>query len=458
MAIDFIPHGYQSLIMPFIQRVKRCAIWAGMGLGKSVSTATALDALSLVEDIYPLLIVAPLRVARSTWPQEYRKWTHLRHIQVIPIIGDRQARIAALRIKVPVYTINFEQLPWLVEYFGEKWPFHTVVVDESTKLKGFRLRQGTQRAKALARVAHTKIKRIVLLTGTPSPNGLEDLWGQLWFVDRGQRLGTTYDGFKKRWFRPAHTGFGVEAIETAQEQIHAALRDVCITIDAADWFDLQAPIINKLYVDLPPKAAALYADMEKRLFMALEGHEVEARSAAAKTMKCLQIANGAAYIDDRGTWKTIHDEKLDALEEIVEEAGGMPVLVAYHFKSDLSRLLGRFPAARRLDSNPETIEDWNAGRIPLLLAHPASAGHGLNLQDGGNILVFFSVNWNLEEHQQIIERIGPVRQLQAGHNRPMFIHFILAAKTVDDMILERLQTKREVQDILLSAMKERGYK
>ena len=457
MSIEFQARPFQGLIISFIQRVKRCAVWSSMGTGKTSATLTALDDLSLVEDIYPALVVAPLRVARSTWPQEVKKWEHLKHLNVVPICGGLDERQAALRIKSPIYSTNFEQLPWLVEYLGERWPFRTVVVDESTKLKGFRLRQGTQRAKALARVAHTKIKRLILLTGTPSPNGLADLWGQLWFVDKGSRLGRTYQEFKDRWFRPAHNGFGVEAQEYAQEQIQGALADVCITIDAADWFDLKEPIRNRIMLDLPPKAAMLYKDMEKQLFMELEGHEIEALNAAAKTMKCLQIANGAAYIED-GAYKVIHDEKIKALEDVVEEAAGMPVLVAYHFKSDLARLKKAFPEGRQLDSHPQTIEDWNAGRIPLLFAHPASAGHGLNLQDGGNILVFFSVNWNLEEHQQIIERIGPVRQLQAGHNRPTFIHYLLAAGTVDEMILERLETKREVQDILLDAMKAKGYK
>jgi len=455
VALEFKPHGYQTLIIDFIQSMKRCAVWAGMGLGKTVSTLTAIEELNLVEDAYPVLVLAPLRVARTTWPQEVRKWKHLQHLQVMPICGSLHERQAALRAKVQIYTTNYEQLPWLVEHLGDKWPFRTVVVDEATKLKGFRLRQGTQRAKALARVAHTKVKRIILLTGTPSPNGLQDLWGQMWFVDAGQRLGRTFDAFKQRWFRPSHTGFGVEATDQAQGHIQQALSDVCVTIDAADWFDLQAPIINKIMIELPPKARILYKDMEKKMFMDLEGEQIEALNAAAKTMKCLQIANGAAYLEGGTEWKAIHDEKIAALEEIVEEAAGMPVLVAYHFKSDLTRLKAAFPQGRQLDSDPQTIVDWNAGKIPLLFAHPASAGHGLNLQDGSNILAFFSVNWNLEEHQQIIERIGPVRQMQAGHKRPVFMHFILAADTVDEMILERLQTKREVQDILLEAMKTR---
>ena len=456
---EFTPRPYQRLIMDHVQRTRRCAVWAGMGMGKTVSTLTAAEELDAVEDVYPLLVIAPKRVAITTWPDEVRKWAHLRHLQVVTITGSAPERAAALRARAQIYTVNFDQLPWLIEHLGERWPFRTVVVDESTKLKGFRLRQGTQRAKALARVAHTRVKRIIELTGTPSPNGLKDLWGQIWFVDKGQRLGRTFDAFKQRWFRASYDGYGIEAIDSAQEQIQAALRDVCITVDAADWFDLQAPIVNKVMVDLPPRARVLYTEMEKKMFIELEGHEVEALTVAAKTQKCLQLANGAAYVGEGAAeWKVVHDEKLDALEDIVEEAAGMPVLVAYQFKSDLARLRARFPAGRVLDADPQTINDWNAGRVPVLFAHPASAGHGLNLQDGSNILAFFSVNWNLEEHQQIIERIGPTRQMQAGHKRPVFLHFILAADTVDELVLERLQTKREVQDILLEAMKVKGYR
>lgn len=458
MARDFTPRPYQTLITNHILDTPRCAVWAGMGLGKTTSTYNALDIILLTEG-GPILVVAPLRVARSTWPDEARKWTHLAHLRVMPIIGNENERRMALNIKADVYTTNFENLPWLIEHFGERWPYRTVVIDEATKLKGFRLRQGTARAKALGRVAHTKITRFIELTGTPSPNGLQDLWGQTWFIDAGVRLGRTFDGFKQRWFRPAHNGYGVEPFAHAQEEIQDKLRDVCITIDAKDWFDLREPIINNIYVDLPAKARKLYLDMEKEMFMLLGEYEVEAFNAAARTVKCLQVANGAAYVGEtKGEWRNIHDAKLEALDEILEEAGGMPVLVAYNFKSDLARLLVAFPKGRHLDANPKTIDDWNAGKIPVLFAHPASAGHGLNLQDGGNILVFFAHDWNLENRLQIIERIGPTRQMQAGHDRPMFIHNIIARDTVDEMVIERVETKREVQDILLQAMKQKGYK
>lgn len=456
----FTARPYGALITDHILDVARCGVWAGMGMGKTVFTLNALDLLELAE-AGPALVCAPLRVAQSTWPDEAAKWAHLRNIAVTPIVGDVKARErAALRafdFSASVFTINYENLPWLVdllERWKRPWPFRKIVADESTKLKGFRLRQGTQRARALGRVAHKHAAHFVELTGTPSPNGLQDLWGQAWYLDQGQRLGRTFDAFRQRWFRPSFDGYGIEPLPFAQEQIEDAMRDLCLSLDARDWFDLKEPIVNMIRVDLPAKARALYDDMEKAMFAQIGEHEVEAFNAAAKTMKCLQLANGAAYVgEDAAQWAEVHDVKLQALDEVIEEAAGMPVLVAYHFKSDLARLLKAFPKGRQLDKDPQTLRDWNAGKIPVLFAHPASAGHGLNLQDGGNILVFFSVNWNLEEHQQIIERIGPTRQMQAGHDRPVFIHYILARDTVDEIVLARIETKREVQDLLLEALK-----
>lgn len=459
----FTARPYGALITNHILDVARCGVWAGMGMGKTVSTLNALDLLELVEP-GPALVCAPLRVAQSTWPDEAVKWAHLRNLDVTPIVGDVKARErAALRafdFSASVFTINYENLPWLVDLlvrWKRPWPFSKIVADESTKLKGFRLRQGTQRARALGRVAHKHAAHFVELTGTPSPNGLQDLWGQAWYLDQGQRLGRTFDAFRQRWFRPSFDGYGIEPLPFAQDQIEDAMRDLCLSLDARDWFDLKEPIVNTIRVELPAKARRLYDDMEKAMFAQIGEHEVEAFNAAAKTMKCLQLANGAAYVGEDGAqWAEVHDVKLQALDEVIEEAAGMPVLVAYHFKSDLARLLKAFPKGRQLDKDPQTLRDWNAGKIPILFAHPASAGHGLNLQDGGNILVFFSVNWNLEEHQQIIERIGPTRQMQAGHDRPVFIHYILARDTVDEIVLARIETKREVQDLLLEALKRRA--
>lgn len=481
--LAFTPRPWQAPIIDHITQVDapRVGAWAGMGLGKSVATATGLDYLYLAGEISgPTLVAAPLRVASSTWPDEVAKWNHLRNLEVTTIVGTAAQRTQALMRSLQhgyanLYTINYENLTWLEETLkvqGIRWPFETVVLDEMTKLKGLRVSiqtsstgkqfikgQGSKRAKSLAQVAHKHVRRIIGLTGTPAPNGLKDLWGQVWFLDGGARLGRSYSAFMARWFKPAPDGYGVEPLPHAQREIEAAVRDICLSLDIRDFVDIAEPIVSTVYVDLPAKARRLYDDMEKKLFIEIRGHEVEAFSAGAKSMKLLQLANGAIYVGENAErWEEVHDIKLQALESIVEEAGGMPVLVAYHFKSDLARLQRTFPKGRHLDARPGTIRDWNAGKIPVLFAHPASAGHGLNLQDGGNILAFFGHNWNLEEYLQIIERIGPTRQLQAGHNRPMFIFQIVARDTLDEVVMERRETKREVQDLLLEACNRKGTK
>ncbi|POZ84746.1 hypothetical protein C3743_15515 [Burkholderia contaminans] len=455
----FTPRAYQHAIIDHLLDTPRGAAWAGMGMGKSVSTLTALDILELVEP-GPTLVLAPLRVAASTWPDEAAKWDHLRNIEVSAVVGTPDQRRAALARPASVYTTNYDNLPWLVETYGERWPFRKIVADESTKLKSFRLRQGGKRAQQLARVAHSRANRFIELTGTPSPNGLQDLWGQSWFLDRGVRLGRSFDAFRQRWFQTIQVGADRNATQLkplphAQAEIEERMRDLCLSLDARDYFDIDEPIVNVIRVELPPKARAMYRAMEREMFLALDtGHKIEAFSAASRTMKCLQLANGAVYTDERGEqWAEVHDGKLQALESIVEEAAGMPVLVAYHFKSDLARLMRAFPRGRALDQDPQTIRDWNAGKIPIMFAHPASAGHGLNLQDGGNILAVFGHWWDLEQYLQIVERIGPTRQKQAGHDRPVFIHHIIAHDTIDELVLERRESKREVQDLLLSAMK-----
>jgi len=479
----FAPRAWQTPIIEHITQpgAPRVGVWAGMGLGKTTATATGLDYLYLSGELSgPTLVVAPLRVASSTWPDEVAKWDHLRHLEVTTIVGSAAGRRAALlralrHSYANLYTINYENLTWLEETLaaeGMAWPFEMLVPDEATKVKGLRVSvrtsskgkewvqgQGSKRAKSLAKFAHRGVRRVIELTGTPAPNGLKDLWGQAWFLDGGKRLGHSYEAFMQRWFRPTKDGYGIEPLPHAQEQIEAAMRDICLTLDIRDYVDIAEPIVSMVHVDLPAKARRLYDEMEKKLFIEVAGHEVEAFGAASKSMKCLQLASGAIYVGDDGAkWEEVHDAKLQALESIVEEAGGMPVLVAYHFKSDLARLQHAFPKGRHLDARPGTIREWNDGKIPVLFAHPASAGHGLNLQDGGNILVFFSHNWNLEEFQQIIERIGPTRQLQAGHNRPVFIYHIVARDTIDEIVMARRDSKREVQDLLLEACKRKETK
>ena len=756
---------------------------------------TYLDALYLGGETRPTLILGPLRVARKVWSDEVQKWDHLAGLSVVPIIGTEKERLAALRIDAPIYTINYDNLVWLIEYWGERWPYATVVADESDYIKGHRISfrtaknadgsdgktylagQGAKRAGALAKIAHSHTKRFIELTGTPAPNGLVDLWGQIWYLDRGQRLGRTFDAFKKRWFEKAYDGFGSTPHAFANDQIHAALNDICLTIDGKDWFDLKKPIVNNIYVDLGPKARKLYKDMEKEMFLQLEdSRSAEAFGAAARTQKLLQLClaagtevltpegwvpienldaaqpvwdgldwvsvgkllvqgkqsvinclgvwmteghrvrttegwrtageinarktssgfdragfwipdrfvsrgveapdakgylaralhlwgrirghkpefaehepwfnevvwvpsggdadrslgdprhdlpsgveylerdaaamsepqqqglgklwraghsrmrtlaknfrgllrrygsvlvswgpdrpdrqqrklragelplddgkgageqhqdkcvdsdaerkddgeassrgflpevcnpaqavgermdplaggncsgqggeaetydladvgprnqfvargpagdlllvhncNGAIYLDplaDSDTsprskeWRLIHDEKIEALQSIAHEAAGEALLVCYEFKSDLARLLHAFPKGRVMKTDKD-IEDFIAGKIPMLFLHPKSGGHGVDgLQYACRHIVFFGHNWSLGQYQQVIERTGPVRQMQAGLDRLVFIHHIIARGTVDELVMERRETKREVQDILLDA-------
>ena len=450
--MTFKPHDYQEEAMAHLYKVRRSALWMPMGGGKTVTTLTALDNLSVVEDVFPVLVLAPLRVARSTWPDEVKKWPHLSHLRVSVITGTPKQRERALAVEADIYCTNYDNLVWLRKELGDAWPFKTVVADEFTRLKSFRIRQGGSRARALGQVAHTHVIRFIGLTGTPAPNGVKDLWGQIWFLDQGERLGRTFSAFEQRWFRKGYDGYSLIPYDHTQGEVEDKLRDICLTVQG---LQVDEPITSPVYVDLPPMARRVYDEMEKELFTVLNDEGVEAANAAVRTQKCLQLANGALYVDDNGNWEAAHDAKLDALESIIEEANGAPVLVAYNFKHDLERLRGRFRHGRVLDADPNTIREWNAGRISILFAHPASAGHGLNLADGGNILAFYGVNWNLEEHMQIIERIGPMRQKQAGYDRPVFVYPILARDTVDDLVMDRLTSKKSVQEILLEALKRR---
>lgn len=780
----FTPHPYQKMISDHILDVPRCAVWAGMGMGKSCATLSALNALQLVDDA-PTLVIAPLRVARDTWPEEARKWQHTKHLDIMPIIGSEKERLAALRFDRPIYSCNYDNLVWLVEHYGDRWPFRNVVSDESTRLKSLRLSyrtsktgkeflagQGGVRTRALGKIAHTKIERFIQLSGTPAPNGLADLWGQMWFLDAGARLGRTHTAFMQRWFKTDYDGYGTVAMPHAQEQIQDALRDLCITVDPKDWFDLKTPFINNVYVTLPAKARALYREMEKEMFVKLEEHGIEAANAAVLTGKLLQLClsegtevltnrgwlpiekydatyklwdgfawvncgkllyqgvqdvvncfgvwmtpdhrvltnlgwmtakeilengdarekltrsdfrlpdsaapgrefgknkikaglvaralrvrgrihnggclleehvagvekvlrlpkagddigcvgharhdtaphlahvewyaptllkpeeqgleklrrsrdncvrklegvlrelfqgygagalqgriyrahrqfsgvlagelqmgyprrasikytgervakhagrcddaiasgvplrvegnnpceaaragvergegahttrkartfdiadvgprncfvvryaggepfivhncNGALYYDDKHNWKEIHDAKIQAVESVISETDGVPLLVAYNFKSDLVRLQRAFPKGVLL-SNEQGATAFKQGKASIGFGHAKSIGHGYDgLQEHCWNIVFFGHDWNLEEYQQIIERVGPMRQEQSGHgDRLVTIHHIIARDTVDEMVMERRASKREVQDILLEAMKRR---
>lgn len=454
--MKYVPKPYQQIIIDYLLNHPRCNIYADMGLGKTSAVLTAIDLLLLCGS-FKTLVVAPLRVARSVWKQEVDKWDHLHGLKVARIVGTAVERIKALNTEAHVHVINYDNLPWLVKTVGKNWPWRCIVADESTRLKSYRLRQGSSRAKALASVAwSSRVYRFINLTGTPAPNGFKDLWGQNWFLDHGERLGKSYTAYIDRWFRPENPSpyASMVPMPGAEAEIKEALADITLTLRAKDWFNLREPIVVDVPVELPPKARATYKEMEKTLFAQLLTKEgvatVEARNSASKTIKCLQMCAGACYINDTTEWTETHVEKLDALESIIEEAAGEPIIVAYHFVSDLARLKARFPQGHELDKKESTINDWNRGRIPLLFAHPASAGHGLNLADGGSRIVFFSHWWNLEERQQIVERIGPTRQLQAGHDRPVYIYNIRAVDTIDDVVLARIDGKRSVQESLLA--------
>lgn len=455
---EFTPRVYQKLIISHILAHPRCALFVSMGMGKTSSTLAALEFLKATGEPVRALVLAPLRVATATWPDEVAKWGF--NLRVSAVVGTPAKRRAALGKEADVYTCNYETLPWLIAELGPRWFFNIIVADESTRLKGFRLGGGGgSRARALSRVAFAGVKRFIELTGTPAANGLLDLWGQAWFLDRGERLERSFGAFTGKYFRQRRCGsspFAVayEPLAWSQEAIQERLRDVCLSLNAADYFPLEEPISVPVPVSLPAEARRVYDALQRDMFAELaDGSEVDAVNAAALTVKCLQVASGALYKDDGKAWEPLHDVKIEALRSIVEEAGGASVLVAYHWRADLERLQAAFPSGKVLDKNPRTIKEWNAGKIPILFAHPASAGHGLNLQDGGNILVFFSHWWDLEQYQQIIERIGPTRQAQAGHQRAVFLYHIIARDTVDELVMARRESKKEVQDLLLEALK-----
>ena len=445
----------QIPMVDFTVENKRCSLFAGMGLGKSSSTLFALDVMKLQGVIgdSPTLVIGPARVARDTWPEEVSKWSQFASLKIVALCGTPKERLALLKTKgVDIFTISYELVPWLVEHFLERWPFRQVVADESDRLKGFRSRQGGRRARALGRVAHNLTDRWVNLTGTPSPNGLKDLWGQQWYIDRGERLGRTYSAFLERWFKPTWSGFGVEPMPHAEKEIHAALKDCCLTIDPKDYFDLKEPIVTEIKVKLPPKARAIYKALEKELFAELgAAGNIEVFNSASLTNKLLQIANGAAYVN-YPKWVPIHDEKIEALRSIQSEAGNTPLLVAYSFKSDLARIKTAFPQAVEL-SSAEGLRSFKNGGSGMGLAHPKSMGHGIDgLQKITNILVRFGHSWNLGETMQMLGRIGPMRQLQAGLDRAVWIYNIVTVDTLDETVLESHAMKESVQTALLRAM------
>lgn len=463
MSKPFTPRGFNDLVLDHLGNAPRTALWAKPGMGKSVMTLTHLDYLHNVwGESRPTLVLAPLRVAQSTWSTEVAKWDHLSGLDVVNVVGSGSERKAALKKQAQVYVTNYENLVWLTEHFRKEkraWPFATVVADEATKLKGFRLKQGGVRAQALGKVAHKYADRWINLTGTPSPNGLQDLWGQTWFLDAGERLGRTYTAFQERWFRPLNTGDFVKWVPTgfAQQEIQERVADLCLALDPKDWFDLTAPVVTVVEVDLPASARMRYRELEKEFFTMVEAKEIEAFNAAAKSSKLLQLASGAMYLDPKrygpGEWVECHTEKLDALAELAEDTGDDTLLVSYYFKSDLARLQRTFPEGIDL-ALPEGLARAKRGEGKLWFAQPASVSEGIDgLQEHCHTVVFFSQDWNLGHHDQLIERVGPMRQLQSGKNKVVFLYYLVAKKTIDELVVQRREGKASSQELLLSYTK-----
>ena len=450
--LELLP--YQHTGVDFITEHRRGNLFAGMGMGKTIAALMASDCISLLEQQRPTLILGPLRVARDTWPDEAHKWDAFKHIEIQPITGDKRQRLAALNKDRQFFSTNYEQLPWLVHEWMERWPYANVIADESTRLKNFRTKQGGMRAHSLARVAHTLVKRWVNLTGTPVPNGLKDLWGQMWYIDKGARLGTTYTAYMERWFGRGYDGV-VRPFPHAHKEITNLIKDVSLTLDPKDYFDLREPIVRQIRVKLPDEARKLYDEMENEMFIKLQDMtEIEALNSLSLTSKLQQLANGAIYAP-APNWKQVHDAKLEALESIESEANGMPLLVAYQFKSDLERIRKAFPKSVLL-SEPKGMAAFKAGDSPMGLAHPASMGHGIDgLQEITNILVRFGHDWNHEHRAQMLERIGPMRQLQSKMDRNVFVFDIVAEDTIDLDVIESHEAKRSAQEQLLLACKRR---
>jgi len=427
---------YQRQAVEFALDVPRCNMWIDMGMGKTLATLYTVAGRKLLGIDGPVLVLAPKRVATVTWPDEVAKWNL--DLSISTISGSPGQRVAALRRKADIYTVGYENIPWLVE---QGFPFETVVADEATRLRSFRLSRGGKRASAMLKVAHNKVKYWINLTGTPAPKGLIDLWGQQWFVDRGEALGKTYSSFLNRWFTKDYTGFNWKPHKHSELQIMERMKSTTLSLRASDWFDITLPIAVVVPVKIPNRDQ--YRTMEKHLYAEIADQTVLSFSAVAALNKCRQLASGFIYTEDGKTLES-HEQKLEALDSIIEETNGRNLIVAYNFTAERDRLLKRYKYARLIDD--QSIKDWNAGKIKMLLLHPASAGHGLNLQYGGNIMVFISPDWNLELHDQAVARIGPTRQAQAGKTEPVRVFYIVAQDTVDEDIMCALKDKTDVQE------------
>lgn len=445
------PHPYQLHATSHILDNDKCGLFIDMGLGKTVATATAIRELIYERlEVSRVLVIAPLRVADDTWTGELDKWDHLQGLRVSKVLGTEAQRKKALAVPADVYTINVENVAWLVAHYGGGFfPFDMVVIDESSKFKN----QASIRFKAL-RAVRLLIKRVVLLSGTPSPNGYIDLWSQLYLLDGGARLGKTVGEYRRTYFnegmKKGHVVYNYSLKKGYGWFIAEQIADVCISMKAKDYLDLPELVDNTITLKMRPDVAKKYKDFERQKVLELVGEDITAANAAALTNKLLQYANGAVYDEDRNV-HVMHDTKLDALEEIIEAAVGKPVLVFYNYQHDRDRILKKLKSyGVRLFKDSRDLADWNNGTIPVFLVHPASAGHGLNMQHGGSTMVWYGLPWSLELYLQ-----GKARLHRQGQTQTVVNNILVCAGTLDEDVVKALENKGDTQSALLDALKAR---
>lgn len=452
---------YQIRATQFVKRTRRAGLFMDMGLGKTVSALTAVRDLLSGGVIQRVLVVAPPRVMRGVWRQEARKWQHLKALTFKLIDGNERQRLVALNSQAQVHLISTDNLRWLLRVLRSRvkrhgWPYDMLVIDESSMFKT----PSSKRFGALRYQLH-RFDRRLIMTGTPAPKGLLDIWSQIFILDEGMRLGEKVDRYRNRFFHPnGYMGYGYAPDEGAEQAITKLISPLILTMRAEDWLELPPVIEQTVYVDLPPNARKLYQKLADEMYLELEYGTTEALSAASLSSKCWQMANGMLYLEDaegQKTWQAIHDAKLQALEEVVEGVGGN-VLVAYWFKPDLARLKKLYPKAPSMaDARTERAQnklqdEWNAGKHPVMFVHPQGAGHGLNLQGGGNVLVFFSMLWGREAFAQVKERMGASRQI--GLRDHVMYKYILARDTVDEVMYQTQQMRHTTERRYIRMLKE----
>ena len=442
--VEFVPNSYQPPAVDFVCRTPGCMLAIEMGLGKTAITLTAIDRLLRSCEVQRVLVIAPKRVAQKTWPDEIEKWAHTRWINYAVAIGTEGARIKAVASGADVTIINRENVDWLVWHCTKRkrWPYDMIVIDESSDFKN----PGTARFKAL-RAARNAAARVVLLTGTPIGNSHLDLWAQLYLIDGGKRLGSTFGGFRDRYFTPGWNGWKWTPREGATKQIEDAIKDVVYVLRAEDWLDMPDCVRNREPVPLDARTLAAYKDMEKKALVELDGQVITAPGAQVVAGKLLQITAGLLYTPETETgWIAVGDDKLRALRELVDVIKE-PAVVVYRHRADAERIMAEFPGTMEV-RQPGAIDKWNAGKVPILLLHPQSGGFGLNLQYGGRHMIWYGLTYSMIHHSQTVARVH-----RQGQTRAVLCHYLISPDTIDERVLAILDGKHKNLVEMLEAMK-----